>query len=168
MRTASLAATLLAASAASAVPYSSRFPKNTVKRAASLFDGTTVSTFWGQSTENLSDVCDNGNFNVVIMSFITSLNPPKLNLGKDTGSPSTAQAAQPDWELFDGTVETDNSSLADQITACQKKGIKVMIAFGGDSRYSNSTFGSSDEARQAADYLWYAPMFPKLNLTNDR
>lgn len=154
MKTSSLAATLLAASAVGAVPYSSRFSKNTVKRADSLFDGTTVSTFWGQSTENLSDVCNNGNFNVVVMAFITSLNPPKLNLGKDTGAASTAQAAQSGWELFDGTVETDNGSIADQITACQAKGIKVMIAFGGDSRYSNSTFSSSSEATQAADYLW--------------
>lgn len=165
MKTSSLAATLLAAGAVSAVPHPSRFPKSTVKRASSFLGGSTVSTFWGQSTENLSDVCDNGNFNVVIMSFITSLNPPKLNLGKDTGAASTAQAAKSGWELFDGTVETDNGSIADQISACQQKGIKVMIAFGGDSRYSNSTFSSSSEATQAADYLWYVRILTE-NLTN--
>lgn len=156
MYTSTVAAFLLAIGAVNAVPYSSPFPKHAnVKRTAGVADGTTVLGFWGQSYEELSDVCDNGNWDVVVMSFITSLNPPKLNLGKDTGSPSTAQSAKADWSLFDGTVAGANGqSLADQITACQVKGIKVMVAFGGDSRYCNSTFGSVSEAVQSADYVW--------------
>lgn len=156
MYTSTLAASLLAIGAVNAVPYSSPFPKHgTVKRAAGVADGTTVLGFWGQSYEELSDVCDSGNWDVVVMSFITSLNPPKLNLGKDTGSPSTAQSAKDGWSLFDGTAAGANgASLADQITACQGKGVKVMIAFGGDSRYCNSTFSSTSEAVQSADYVW--------------
>lgn len=157
MYTSTLAASLLALGAATvnAAPHTANFPKHTVKRAAGVGDGTTVLGFWGQSYEELSDVCDSGNWDVVVMSFITSLNPPKLNLGKDTGSPSTAQSAKADWSLFDGTVAGANGqSLADQITACQGKGTKVMIAFGGDSRYCNSTFASSAEAVQSADYVW--------------
>lgn len=156
MYTSTLAASLLALGAVNAAPYSSPFPKyGSVKRAAGVGDGTTVLGFWGQSYEDLSDVCDSGNWDVVVMSFITSLNPPKLNLGKDTGSPSTAQSAKDGWGLFDGTVTGANGqSLADQITGCQGKGTKVMIAFGGDSRYCNSTFASSAEAIQSADYVW--------------
>lgn len=155
MYTSTVAASILAAAGiVTAAPYTSPFPKHgTVKRAVA--DGTTVLGFWGQSYEELSDVCSNGNYDVVVMSFITSLNPPKLNLGKDTGGPSTAQSAQAGWSLFDGTLPGANGqSLADQISGCQSKGTKVMVAFGGDSRFCNSTFASSAEAVQSADYVW--------------
>lgn len=156
MKTQTLAALSLAAGAVSAMPYNSQFPKHTVKRASAIGDGTDVMVFWGQSTGDLSDVCADDSFDTVIMAFITSLNPPTLNLGKDTGSASDAQAGQSGWGLFDGTVAGANGkSLADQITDCQGAGKKVMISFGGDSRYSNATFASADEAKQAADYLWY-------------
>lgn len=156
MKTQTFAALSLAAGAVTAAPYNSNFPRHTVKRAGDIGTGSTVAVFWGQSTEDLSDVCANDSFDTVIMAFITSLNPPKLNLGKDTGSANDAQAAKSGWSLFDGTqAGASGSSLADQISGCQQAGKKVMISFGGDSRYSNSTFGSSDEAKQAADYLWY-------------
>lgn len=156
MYTSTLAASLFALGAVNAAPHRSTFPKyGLAKRAAGVGDGTTVLGFWGQSFEDLSDVCSSGDWDVVILSFITSLNPPKLNMGKDTGSPSEAQSAQSGWELFDGTVAGANGqSLADQITGCQGNGVKVMIAFGGDSRYCNSTFTSSAEAVQSADYVW--------------
>ncbi|ROV90387.1 hypothetical protein VPNG_10013 [Cytospora leucostoma] len=154
MRSLTLAALSLAASVVIAAPYESRFPKDNVKRASGIAAGS-VATFWGQSTENLSDVCANDNFDIVIMAFITSLNPPKLNLGKDTGSASSAQSAKSGWGLFDGTkAGSSGKSLADQISGCQKAGKKVMISFGGDERYSNAKFSSSDEAKTAADYLW--------------
>ncbi|ROV90432.1 hypothetical protein VSDG_08457 [Cytospora chrysosperma] len=155
MKTQTLAAMSLAAGAINAMPYDSQFPKHTIKRASDIADGTDVAVFWGQSTSDLSDVCADDSFDTVIMAFITSLNPPKLNLGKDTGSASDAQSAQAGWELFDGTVAGANGkSIADQINDCQGAGKKVMISFGGDSRYSNATFASADEAKQAADYLW--------------
>ncbi|ROV96550.1 hypothetical protein VMCG_07796 [Cytospora schulzeri] len=155
MKTQTLAALSLAAGAVNAMPYNSQFPKHTIKRASDVGDGTDVAVFWGQSTGDLADVCAEDSFDTIIMAFITSLNPPKLNLGKDTGSASDAQSSQSGWELFDGTVAGANGkSLADQITDCQGAGKKVMISFGGDSRYSNATFGSADEAKQAADYLW--------------
>lgn len=154
MKTQTLAALSLAAGAVNAMPYNSQFPKHTIKR-ADAGSGGEVMVFWGQSTEDLSDVCADDSFDTVIMAFITSLNPPTLNLGKDTGSASDAQSAQSGWGLFDGTVAgAGGKSLADQITDCQGAGKKVMISFGGDSRYSNSTFASADEAKQAADYLW--------------
>ncbi|KUI58102.1 Endochitinase 3 [Cytospora mali] len=155
MKTQTLAAISLAAGAVSAMPYNSQFPKHTVKRASGFADGTTVATFWGQSTEDLSDVCADASFDTVIMAFVTSLNPPKLNFGKDTGSPSSAQSAKSGWSLFDGTqTGTNGKSLAEQISGCQQAGKKVMISFGGDKNFSNATFSSSDEAKQAADYLW--------------
>ena len=155
MKTQILAALSLAAGAVNAAPYNTRFPKHTIKRDNGTADGSTVAVFWGQSTGDLSDVCASDSFDTVIMAFITSLNPPKLNLGKDTGTASTAQAAQSGWSLFDGTqAGSGGSSLADQISTCQSAGKKIMISFGGDSRYSNATFSSADEAEQAADYIW--------------
>lgn len=114
-----------------------------------------VAVFWGQSTQDLSDVCANDNFDIVILAFVTSLIPPKLNLGKDTGSASTAQAAKDGWGLFDATVAgASENSVAEQIQDCQGAGKKVMISFGGTESVSNATFSSSDDAEQAADYLW--------------
>lgn len=157
MRLATLAAISLAASSANAAPYAPHRSQRTVKRAG-VGDGTSVMTFFGQSTEpaTLSDVCENDNFDIIILAFITSLNPPKLNMGKDTGSPSDAQSKKEGFELFDGTVAGEGGkSIADQISDCQGKGKKVMISFGGDERYSNATFGSEDEAKEAADQVWY-------------
>lgn len=160
MRLPTLAAISLAACAANAAPYAPHHPQRTVKR-AEVGDGTSVMAFYGQSTDKtkdtkLSEVCENGNFDIVILAFITSLNPPKLNMGKDTGSPSEAQKKQEGFELFDGTVAPEGGeSVADQISGCQEKGKKVMISFGGDSRMSNATFSSEDEAKEAADQVWY-------------
>ncbi|KAF3763445.1 family 18 glycoside hydrolase [Cryphonectria parasitica EP155] len=117
--------------------------------------GSQVAVFWGQSTEELSDVCGSGDYDVVIMAFLTSLIPPKLNLGKDTGSASTAQSQQDGWGLFDATVPgASGTSVASQISDCQSKGIKVLISFGGTTGISDATLSSSDDAKTAADNLW--------------
>lgn len=157
MRLQTLTAISIAACAANAAPHAPRHSQRTVKRAGEVGDGTSVMTFFGQSTKktDLSEVCENDNFDIVILAFITSLNPPKLNMGKDTGSPSDAQKKQEGFELFDGTVAPEGGkSIADQISGCQEKGRKVMISFGGDERFSNATFGSEDEAKEAADQVW--------------
>ena len=158
MRIQTLAAVSLAACVTNAAPHAPHDSQRTVKRAGDMRDGTSVMTFFGQSTEatDLSDVCENDNFDIVILAFITSLNPPKLNMGKDTGSASDAQKNQEGWELFDGTVAPEGGrSMADQISGCQEKGRMVMISFGGDERCSNATFESEDEAKEAADQVWY-------------
>lgn len=139
-----------------------------LSKRGSFMTGKQVAVYWGQSTQDLSDVCSSGDYNVVILSFITSLIPPKLNLGKDTGSASTAQAKQSGWELFDGTVAASGgSSVASQITACQAKGIKVMISFGGTNTVSNSTFASASDAKTAAGYVWYVLYFREYVLFHD-
>lgn len=158
MRFPALAAISLAACDVNAAPHPPSNPQPTTKRASAIGDGTSVAAFFGQSTQpgHLSDVCDNESFDVVILAFITSLNPPKLNMAKDTGSPSEAQKEQEGWELFDGTVAAEGAqSLADQIAGCQEKGKKVMISFGGDESLSNATFSSEKEATDAADKVWY-------------
>lgn len=161
MRLPTLAAISLAAYATNAAPHHSQ---RAVKR-AEVGDGTTIMTFFGQSTEptNLSEVCENDNFDIVILAFITSLNPPKINMGKDTGSPSDAQKKQEGFELFDGTVAPEGGkSIADQISGCQEKGKKVMISFGGDERFANATFGSADQAKEAADQVWYVAVYRRV------
>lgn len=146
MHVRSLATALLTASLAHAAPYASPFPKQgLVQRAGGGgggggVDGATVLGFWGQGEGQLSDVCDSG-FNVVVLSFITTFSPPTLNLAGQSG-----------------TLDSDRSGLwgrvAGEIAACQAKGVKVMIAFGGDTRYCTSTFASSAEATQNAKYVW--------------
>lgn len=117
--------------------------------------GSQVGVFWGQSTEELSDVCSSGSYDIVFLAFATALNPPALNLGKNTGRASSAQLGQSGWDLFDGTVAGDSgTSVADQIKSCQSSGIKVMISFGGTAGISNAEFSSSDDAATAANNLW--------------
>lgn len=157
MKFQTLAAISAAVGAVNAAPHAPHSAQRTVKRASEVGDGTSVMAFFGQSPKKtgLSEVCENDNFDIVILAFITSLNPPKLNMGKDTGSPSDAQKKQEGLELFDGTVAPEGGkSVADQISGCQEKGKKVMISFGGDERFSNATFGSADEAKKAADQVW--------------
>lgn len=157
MRFQTVAAISAAVGAVNAAPYALHSAERAVKRASEVGDGTSVMAFFGQSPKktNLSEVCDNENFDIVILAFITSLNPPKLNMGKDTGGASDAQKKQEGFELFDGTVAPEGGkSVADQISGCQEKGKKVLISFGGDSRFSNATFGSADEAKEAAGQVW--------------
>lgn len=160
MKFQTLAAISAAVGAVNAAPYALQGAQRTVKRASEVGDGTSVMAFYGQTPKeaavDLSEVCENDNFDLVILAFITSLNPPKLNMGKDTGTPNDAQKKQEGFELFDGTVAPEGGkSIADQISGCQEKGKKVMISFGGDANFANATFGSADEATEAADHVWY-------------
>lgn len=120
--------------------------------------GTQVAAFWGQNnTLSLSDLCSSGYYNVVLLSFIESLNPPAINLADLTGAASAAQSAKSDWHLADFTVAADGgTSVADQISSCQSAGIKVMASFGGTTGagYTKATFDDSDDATTAADNLW--------------
>lgn len=151
MRFQSLVTASLATGLASAAPYASPFLQHGItKRNGSISDGATVLGFWGQGEGELSDVCNSGDFNVVVLSFITKLQPPTLNLGGQSGVLTSDQSSL--W-----------SDVADEITACQSKGIKVMVAFGGDKRYSTSTFASAAEATQGAQYVWY--VFLRANMT---
>lgn len=114
-----------------------------------LDNGTTVLGFWGGRgtvSRPLSEVCSNGSFDVINLSFVTSLNPPTFitNATKWILNPT------------DGTVlSTIEPSLADQVTGCQQKGIKIMISFGGDPIYSSATFNSAAEAEDGAKYMWW-------------
>lgn len=104
-----------------------------------------MAVFWGQSTEGLSDVCANDNIDIFILALVTSLLAPKLNLGKDTGSASTAQVAKNGWGLFDATVAGADrrGSVAEQIRDYQGAGKKVMISFGETESMSNATFSAA-------------------------
>lgn len=124
----------------------------------SFMTGSQVGVFWGQdNTQALSDVCSSGNYDVVFLAFVDSLNPPSINLSNMTGSASSAQSAKDGWSLADFTVAADGgTSVADQISACQSAGVKVMASFGGTVGAGNTktTFDSSDDATTAADNLW--------------
>lgn len=157
MRALALVAPFLLTGTTLAAPSQSTYTHSLTKRDA-LMSGTQVAVFWGQSTLELSDVCSSDDYDVIILAFLTSLIPPKLNLGKNSGAASQAQQAKNSsdgWDLFDATQSGESgTSVADQISACQSGGKKVMISFGGTTGISNAVFSSDDEATEAAGNLW--------------
>lgn len=123
-----------------------------------VFNSSKVVGFWGQSSQDLSDVCDKGNFDIVIMGFVTSLSPPRLNLGSNVGAVSPAQSrlATQGWGLVDATTvaRRGKTSVAAQVQACQRAGKLVLISFGGTKELSQASFGSREDAVRAASFLW--------------
>lgn len=148
----------LAASLAAAAP--------TLTRRSNILDGKSVATWWGQDTHELKDLCADSSFDIIMLSFLTKLSPPGLNLGAHAGGPSAAQTAKGWGDLIDGTVApTGSTSLASQITACQAAGKKVMVSFGGDSGKSDAKFSSNAEATASAIQL-YDLLLGGRNTTN--
>jgi chitinase len=132
------------ASAAPGVPL-----KNLAKRG--IEGGNNMGTWWGQADDTsvtLEDVCGDDTYGYVYVSFLTEVNPPKLNLA-GFGAPATsAQKAAGFGDLIDA------SHLADQVSACQSSGKKIMISFGGDASVSDSTFESVEDATTGAQQIW--------------
>jgi chitinase len=115
-----------------------------------LLDGNTMVTFWGQGSSaiTLMSVCTDPSFDVVLLSFLTTLSPPSLNLAGHTGPASAAQLAAGFPNLVDA------SALGTAVTTCQANGKKVMVSFGGDARVSSPNFASLADAEQGAQDVW--------------
>ncbi|CAL0318421.1 unnamed protein product [Lupinus luteus] len=99
-----------------------------------------ISIYWGQNGDegSLADACNTGNYAIVNIAFLSSFgngNNPKLNLGSHCDASNNGC-----------------SFLSNQITTCQKLGIKVMLSIGG--REGNHDLSSSADARAFAEYLW--------------
>ncbi|ORY68235.1 glycoside hydrolase superfamily [Pseudomassariella vexata] len=118
--------------------------------------GSTLVSWWGQSTHPLSEIYSDNTFDIILLSFLSRFNPPTLNLGLSTGVAGPAQRAKGWHSLFDGSTSPGESGpcLASQIAACQQQGVKIMLSVGGDSEYSDMTFSSSNEALDAAEMVW--------------
>lgn len=126
----------------------------TLTRRSNILDGKSVATWWGQDTHELKELCADSSFDIIMLSFLTQLTPPVLNLGAHAGGPSAAQKAK-GWNLVDGTVApTGTTSVQSQISACQAAGKKVMISFGGDSGKSDAKFDNDADAKASAAQLY--------------
>ncbi|KAL1546234.1 chitinase [Salvia divinorum] len=104
-------------------------------------EGGGISIYWGQNGNEgtLADTCAKGNFEYVIIAFLSSFGnnqKPMLNLAGHC-DPYTAGSC---------TV------LSSNITSCQRMGVKVLLSIGGGAGGYNLT--SSQEATQLASYLW--------------
>ncbi|KAH7651537.1 chitinase protein [Dioscorea alata] len=99
-----------------------------------------IAVYWGQNGNegSLADTCSSGNYNYVILAFLTTFGngqTPVLNLA--------------------GHCDPSNggcTGISTDIKACQGQGIKVLLSLGGASGSYN--LASADDAQQVADYLW--------------
>ncbi|KAG6730187.1 hypothetical protein I3842_01G067300 [Carya illinoinensis] len=108
-----------------------------------LFTGSkagVISVYWGQNGNegSLADACATGNYGIVNIAFLATFGngqTPQMNLAGHC-DPSTNGCTR----------------LSNDIRACQKQGIKVMLSIGGGAgKYSLS---SIRDARSVANYLW--------------
>ncbi|KAF7539571.1 hypothetical protein G7054_g2053 [Neopestalotiopsis clavispora] len=124
--------------------------------ASSLFDGTTIATWWGGgqaqgSLHQLDEVCQE-DVDLIGVSFYNGTNPPSLELGAYSWTASEAQIAAGFPGLKDLTAPA--SSVAQHVKDCQAAGKTIVLTLGGDSRWANTTFSSQQEAQDAAHLIW--------------
>jgi chitinase len=103
-------------------------------RAAASFDlskQNNVVAYWGQGDNGdppLSDVCNSNSYDVIVLSFITTIGQYK-------------------------TPRLDSDSFsADDVNHCHSKGKTMMISIGGGG--TNVRFDSTDDAQNAAGQVW--------------
>ncbi|KAG8391891.1 hypothetical protein BUALT_Bualt01G0234100 [Buddleja alternifolia] len=99
-----------------------------------------IAIYWGQNGQEgtLSDTCATGNYQYVILAFLSSFgngNKPMLNLAGHCDPYSNGC-----------------TKLSSDIKSCQAKGIKVILSIGGGA--GGYTLASSQDARQLSTYLW--------------
>ncbi|XP_051143576.1 acidic endochitinase [Andrographis paniculata] len=99
-----------------------------------------ISVYWGQNGNEgtLNETCATGRFRYVNIAFIVnfgSFQTPELNLAGHC-NPATGSCR----------------ILSDQIRACQRRGVKVLISLGGG--VGNYSLTSRQDARNLSNYLW--------------
>uniref|UniRef100_A0A803MKX6 chitinase n=1 Tax=Chenopodium quinoa TaxID=63459 RepID=A0A803MKX6_CHEQI len=106
-----------------------------------LCHGAGIATYWGQHGDEgtLAAACSTGNYKYINIAFLTvfgSGRTPQLNLA---GHCNPSDPGSCSW-------------IGDDIAACQRQGIRVLLSLGGGlGTYSLS---SPADAQQVADYLW--------------
>ncbi|PIL35303.1 hypothetical protein GSI_02028 [Ganoderma sinense ZZ0214-1] len=104
-----------------------------------------VAVYWGQkSSISLADACDNDNYNMIIMGFVTNYNTSVpnslvLNLAGNCGEGMSPC-----------------SDLAKDITTCQSKGKAVTLSLGGGSLppWEMITLNSDQEAKDFGNMMY--------------
>ncbi|KAM3485100.1 hypothetical protein MY8738_001568 [Beauveria namnaoensis] len=126
--------------------------------------GTNVGKFnayWGQSgppDESLRQRCDEG-ADYISLSFVTS--SPEMN--PDTGYPGINFAAHCWAEVFEvngkkSKLYKNCNTIKDDLQYCRKKGIKMLLAIGGEWNQNTADYRVTTErnGREFADFLWGA------------
>lgn len=101
-----------------------------------------IATYWGQYTDEtgLADTCATGNYQFVNIAF--------LNIFGNGQTPALNLAGHCDTRPESNTC----TRLSSDITACQNRGIKVLLSLGGEK--GTYSLASPDNAKEVADYLW--------------
>ncbi|KAL6533266.1 hypothetical protein OROMI_027378 [Orobanche minor] len=111
-------------------------------QASAIGDHGGIAIYWGQDgrEDSLSKTCATGRFSYVNIAFLSTFGNgqnPLLNLaGHCNPNPSVNNCG----------------FIGEEIKACQKLGIKVMLSIGGGAGTYNLT--SSNDAEELSDYLW--------------
>lgn len=121
------------------------------------FDSTAssnIAVYFGRTNATrkggLLPLCQDRNINIVVLAFITKIfaggGYPEITFDQLCDGPTTEMRT----EGATGLVSCVD--LANDITACQSLGTKILIGIGGQN--GNATFSSSAEAEQGANMLW--------------
>ncbi|CCH41767.1 Chitinase 2 [Wickerhamomyces ciferrii] len=106
-----------------------------------------VAVYWGQASagtqEDLSYYCDSDDVDIIILSFLNAY--PGYN-----GAPTLSLATSCFDKYSNGVL--DCPDIGDEITECQSKGKKILLALGGQAGVYG--FTSDSEAEEFADTLW--------------
>ncbi|KAK4849545.1 hypothetical protein QYF36_026010 [Acer negundo] len=99
-----------------------------------------IAIYWGQNGNEgtLSETCGTGNYEYVILSFLSSFGngqTPMINLAGHCDPYSNGC-----------------TGLSSDIKSCQANGVKVMLSLGGAS--GSYSLASTADAKQVATYLW--------------
>ncbi|KAK1559572.1 hypothetical protein Q3G72_015916 [Acer saccharum] len=99
-----------------------------------------IAIYWGQNGNEgtLSETCGTGNYEYVILSFLSSFGngqTPMINLAGHCDPSSNGC-----------------TGLSSDIKSCQANGVKVMLSLGGAS--GSYSLASTADAKQVATYLW--------------
>ncbi|GAB7356071.1 hypothetical protein MBLNU459_g6687t1 [Dothideomycetes sp. NU459] len=113
------------------------------------FAANNLAVYFGRSQPNtnldLYAICNTSNVDMVVMGFVSQFNGldqlPNFNFGAGCSGSASKAASNITCPV-----------LAQNITFCQTKGVKVFVSIGGSS--SNVTFNTSTQAKQAAQTLW--------------
>jgi len=110
-----------------------------------------LAVYWGQNSagvtgggtqKDLASYCQNSDIDIIPMAFMTTINPPQINLANIGDGCST---------FGDGMLHCPQ--VAEDIKTCQSLGKQVILSIGG-ATYTEGGFASEADATEAAKNVW--------------
>jgi len=141
---------------ASSTPVSSTVPRGSGGSGGSFNaqSNSNVAVYYGQSGATgevtLAKMCQDSSVDIVVLAFLTDFfgpgGYPKVNFGAACGGGTSAMTSKGATGLM------SCPTMAQDITACQSSGKKVLLSLGGS--LATSAFASDSQAGQFATVLW--------------